>query len=207
MSDNEGAAARKHPEGDTTPMMSGLKSLLETSSEGESNEPKAKRRRKLEPEGTKPGGLPIKLFSTRRRDGSSYSSTSSSSSSSSSSSLLLLNRQHCQSLREMLGFGCQSSSSSIGFVVVYNYLIDFDFFLEEIPELLSCPKTIVFYGYGSTPLAWKQCVAGVVEFHCLRPSDPPQSPTNPLPFRVSDKRKHLFLAVVLLGLTNTLAFL
>lgn len=78
-----------------------------------------------------------------------------------------------------------SSNITIDSIVICNYMIDFDFLLHEIPELISVPQVTLFYGHESNPQCltqWKQ--ATQVDAILLRPSDPPQSPHNPLPFSI-----------------------
>jgi tyrosyl-DNA phosphodiesterase-1 len=92
-------------------------------------------------------------------------------------------RTQCWTLREMLGYdndndnNFSSNSTSparhIEWLVVGNYLIDFDYLLDEIPELLSIPNVVVFYGQADTSeQPWKSACAGA-EFVRLNPSDPP----------------------------------
>ena len=73
--------------------------------------------------------------------------------------------RHVMSLREILGFheanwgGCYcpppsvpspaKSPVSMEFIVICNYMIDFDYLLEKVPELqFDCPRKVFFYQYG-----------------------------------------------------------
>jgi tyrosyl-DNA phosphodiesterase-1 len=91
-------------------------------------------------------------------------------------------RSQCLTLREMLGYdGSLNGRATIDWMVVSNFLIDFEFLINEIPELLSLPRCVVFYGEPDTPPApWLGACPDRVDFRQLRPSDPPNSPTNPL---------------------------
>lgn len=100
-----------------------------------------------------------------------------------------LRQEHCMTLREMMGFDPQPSSA-INWIMLTSYLIDFDYLLDEIPELLSVPKVVIFYGHGSPTSTWKKACTRPdgtcsVEFRQLNPSDPPNSASNPLGSRVS----------------------
>jgi tyrosyl-DNA phosphodiesterase-1 len=89
-------------------------------------------------------------------------------------------RTQCWTLREMLGYDNNDSDSSnisparhIEWLVIGNYLVDFDYLLDEIPELLSIPNVVVFYGQaGTSEQPWKSACAGA-DFVRLNPSDPP----------------------------------
>jgi tyrosyl-DNA phosphodiesterase 1 len=89
----------------------------------------------------------------------------------------------CRTLREMLRI--DDSSTTIDWLVIANYMIDFDYMLDEIPELLSVKHVVIVYGIAvSDPLPWKNACSDhhTVDFICLRPSDPAGSPHNPLPY-------------------------
>ena len=90
---------------------------------------------------------------------------------------------HCRSLRELMGLeGSERNQSSIQWMVIFNYLIDFEHLIDTIPELISIPNMAVFYGHGE-PHPWKQINPGI-HFQQLTPSDPPNPTTNPLSFKV-----------------------
>jgi tyrosyl-DNA phosphodiesterase-1 len=114
---------------------------------------------------TKPNSspAPIYLFATRDRERS----------------------PNDRSFREMLGYDTATSSLTIHSMIICNYMIDFEFLLHEIPELLTIPQITLFYGHETNPeylMQWKQ--ATFVDARLLRPSDPPRSLHNPLPFRI-----------------------
>lgn len=90
---------------------------------------------------------------------------------------------HCRSLRELIGLeGSEQNQSSIQWMVMFNYLIEFEHLIDTIPELISIPNMAVFYGHGE-PHLWKQMNPGI-HFQQLIPSDPPNPTTNPLSFKV-----------------------
>lgn len=93
------------------------------------------------------------------------------------------------------GIGEYSDSSSammgpIDFIFVTSYLLNFEFLLDEVPELLSLPRACVVYGTKEgTEDAWRQACTTLdgtcsVDFLCRNPSDPKQSPTNPLEHKI-----------------------
>jgi tyrosyl-DNA phosphodiesterase-1 len=86
----------------------------------------------------------------------------------------------------MLGYDCDDDSTArhIEWLVVANYMIDFDYLLDEIPELLSIPRVVVFYGIAETSeQPWKSACADAVDFVRLTPSDP-AGPSNPTGQRI-----------------------
>ena len=94
-------------------------------------------------------------------------------------------------LREMLGFDA-TEHREIRWFVASNFQIDFDFMMQTVPELLSCPFSVFFYGRAtSSPEPWRRACTqpdGKCTAHFVRldPSAPPKSSTNPLPsFSVS----------------------
>jgi tyrosyl-DNA phosphodiesterase-1 len=101
----------------------------------------------------------------------------------------------------MLGYDNDNNSAStarhIEWLVIGNYLIDFDYLLDEIPELLSIPNVVVFYGHADTSeQPWKSACADAiangavnVNFVRLDPSDPPGL-CNPTGKRVPDGVHH-----------------
>ena len=92
-------------------------------------------------------------------------------------------KMHCRSLRELIGLeGCEMKQCQIQWMVIFNYLIDFEHLLDTVPELVSIANMAVFYGHGE-PQSWKQMNPGI-HFQQLLPSDAPNSPTNPLGFKV-----------------------
>lgn len=122
-----------------------------------------------------PSAAPVKLFCTLSDEAERRAHTDKNH----------WSRTQCWTLREMLGYDNNSTTDSfsststarhIEWLVVGNYLIDFDFLLDEIPELLSIPNVVVFYGNADTSeQPWKSACAGAhtVDFVRLNPSDPP----------------------------------
>jgi hypothetical protein len=88
----------------------------------------------------------------------------------------------CKTLRELLGFDGDDGGNRIEWILISNYIIDFNFLLNEVPELLSVPCVTVFFGCEETSgEIWKQAAAeNTVDLVALRPRDPPGSPSNPL---------------------------
>lgn len=151
----------------------------------------AKKRRLAQATGA-PRQAPIKLFATaqdlqeRQRSGDPNH----------------WSRSQCLTLREMIGYdGDLNGGASIEWMILSNFLVDLDFLLEEMPELLSVPRTIVFYGEADSSIApWQTASQGRVSFRQLRPSDPPGSATNPLRMTMSYGVHHT--KAFLVGLDN-----
>ena len=93
-------------------------------------------------------------------------------------------------LREMLGLDDMRHHLAMKWIVGCNYLVNFDYLIETIPEILSCPRTVFFYGHAETsPETWQRVCTqadgtSTADFVRLVPSDPPRTSTNPLPFSV-----------------------
>jgi tyrosyl-DNA phosphodiesterase-1 len=124
----------------------------------------------LEPPPVQPPAAPMKLFCTLSDEAERRAHTDKNH----------WSRSQCWTLREMLGYDSNSSSEStprhIEWLVIGNYLIDFDYLLDEIPELLSISNVVVFYGQAATSeQPWKSACADAdsVNFVRLNPSDPP----------------------------------
>jgi Tyrosyl-DNA phosphodiesterase len=83
-----------------------------------------------------------------------------------------------------------TSMGSIDYIFITSYIVNFEFLLDEIPELLSLPRACVIYGAKEgSENAWRQASTSVdgtcsVDFICRNPSDPPKSVTNPLAQRI-----------------------
>lgn len=125
--------------------------------------------------------VPIKLFATIQNEQIFHAAGDQSSP-----------FRNCHTtLREMLGFGNVRDNVAIKWIVGCNYLVNFDYLMETIPELLSCPRTVFFYGHAETsPESWQRaCIradgTSTADFVRLVPSDPPRTSTNPLPYSVS----------------------
>ena len=92
----------------------------------------------------------------------------------------------CWTLREMIGVEKTQGNErddSIDWLVISNYIVDFEFLLDELPELLSVPTTVVFYGSkDNSEEPWKAASSPTSEIDvcCLDPSKPPFTPSNPL---------------------------
>mmetsp|Transcript_23534 Transcript_23534/g.35743 ORF Transcript_23534/g.35743 Transcript_23534/m.35743 type:complete len:466 (+) Transcript_23534:166-1563(+) len=65
------------------------------------------------------------------------------------------------------GGGATTTSSSIDWIVISNFMVDADFLLDEVPELVSCPKILFFYEHG-TPRPWLNA-----EFIRITPKEQP----------------------------------
>jgi len=94
-------------------------------------------------------------------------------------------------LRQLLGFDNATEPRQMRWVVACNYLVDFDYFMNLVPELMSCPLTIFFYGSAhSSPEPWKRACTqhdGTSTAHFVRldPGEPPQSAANPLRYKIA----------------------
>lgn len=101
----------------------------------------------------------------------------------------------CRTLREMI-LGGTNDNEPIQWLVVANYIVDFGFVLQEVPELLSIPNVVVFYGTGSDPSGWQQVAQpNKVDFICLSPRGAPRTANNPLKykFRAGTHHTKMFL--------------
>jgi hypothetical protein len=89
---------------------------------------------------------------------------------------------YCLTLRQFVGVDVDSTNSMakgpIECIVIVNYIIDFDFLLDEIPELVSIPKVVFFFQVGD-PTPYKNNMPNA-EFYRLDPSREPSSALNPL---------------------------
>ncbi|KAL7579337.1 hypothetical protein ACA910_014013 [Epithemia clementina (nom. ined.)] len=98
----------------------------------------------------------------------------------------------CETLREVLGLerslgsGCTTHAPTkrIDWIVISNYMIDFEFLLDQVPELISLPRVVIFYGCAETspPAVWKH--NKTVDLRPLNPADEPNSPSNPTSQRI-----------------------
>ena len=106
----------------------------------------------------------------------------------------------CETLREVLGIDapdaqCAPSSAAeadtptvggktIDWLIISNYMIDFHYLLDEVPELVSIPRVVVFYGCAETepPPIWKQNNA--VDLRRLDPTEAPRTVVNPTSQRI-----------------------
>ena len=142
--------------------------------------------------------VPFRMYTTSNDLRPSSANGASSASASSS------RPPFTSTLREMIGLDSHPTTTSsthnhnhnhsmgsLKFLIIYNYLIDFDFLLDEIPELLSLDRTIILYGHAMNPTgpAQLQSLLGTkLTTIQLVPSDPPTTVTNPtnnpLPFRM-----------------------
>ena len=83
-----------------------------------------------------------------------------------------------------------TSMGPIDFMFISNYIVNFEFLLDEIPELLSLPRACIIYGAKEgSENAWRQAStsadgACTVDFVCRNPSDPPASAANPFSQRI-----------------------
>jgi hypothetical protein len=105
--------------------------------------------------------------------------------------------EYCLTLRQFVGIDADSTNPSakgpIEWIVIVNFIIDFDFLLDEIPEIVSIPKVIFFFQVGD-PMQYKNTLPNA-EFYRLDPSKHPSSDTNPLrhKFPFGTHRKLLIL--------------
>jgi hypothetical protein len=110
---------------------------------------------------------PVKLFATLQDEELRKILKDSSSSNSSNDDADHVVHQHwsmdhCWTLREMMGLDRMSgiyeetnsanvnaaaSCGGMDFVLITTYLLDVDFLISELPELVDCPTTIIVYHY------------------------------------------------------------
>ena len=110
-------------------------------------------------------------------------------------------RKYFQSLRQAIGFDSRRNNRQIQFLILSNFLIDFRYLYEKIPDIIHIPRVLVFYGSffgGENHVAyiqlqelimknWKSSaehLGNCVEFRRLIPSDPPKSKSNPLSVKI-----------------------
>eukprot|EP00977_Amphora_coffeiformis_P026032 scaffold23831_cov180-Amphora_coffeaeformis.AAC.2 len=135
---------------------------------------------------------PIRLFKTATRDNDTGKQRNKTQDAQAN--------EFCMTLRQVLGFDGNQPDASIEWLVISNYLIDPQYLLEEVPELLSIGRVVVFYGYEDHPLTgWKQAAGDSIDFCCLRPSDPP-GPTNPTGYQTPYGVHHT--KMFLIGFSN-----
>lgn len=101
-------------------------------------------------------------------------------------------KKYFRTLRQLVGFE-SGKRRKYQWLFIFNFLIDFQYLLAELPEVLRFHRVVVFYGQGpdANDMAamnqWKQMLAGsgnTVEFILLKPSDPAGSRTNPLQIEI-----------------------
>ena len=99
-------------------------------------------------------------------------------------------RSQCETLRELIGFDRNPSSSNghsraIDFLVMGNYLVNFALLLDEMPELISLSRLVIFYGIAETPPGQLKALMGdALDLVPLDPSACPGSPTNPTQHKI-----------------------
>jgi hypothetical protein len=105
--------------------------------------------------------------------------------------------EYCLTLRQFMGVDEDSTDSvakgPIEWIVIVNFIIDFDFLLDEVPELVSIPKVIFFFQVGD-PTQYRNYLPNA-EFYRIDPSQDPSSDMNPLrhKFPFGTHRKLLIL--------------
>jgi tyrosyl-DNA phosphodiesterase-1 len=104
-------------------------------------------------------------------------------------------------LREMVGLdGHPDPHRSLRFMCIFNYLVDFDLLLSELPELLSLDRVGVWYGTATNAAGPDhfRAAMGSDRFAAVQvvPSDPPGSSANPLDVRVDYGVHHTKLFLV-----------
>jgi len=104
----------------------------------------------------------------------------------------------CRTLRELI-LGDNNNNNNdepIQWLLIANYLVDFNFLLNEVPELVSIPNVVVFYGCEADPSNWLRAAApNRADFVQLNPQGTPRSRTNPLrySFRSGTHHTKMFL--------------
>jgi len=96
-------------------------------------------------------------------------------------------RAQCWTLREMLGFdggggggATQRSKSPIEWLVACNFLVDCGFLLDEVPELVSVPRCVFFYGSVDDSFDPWRDAAGPGRFEAVRLEPQSGLPVHPV---------------------------
>eukprot|EP00984_Skeletonema_dohrnii_P019191 scaffold9116_cov63-Skeletonema_dohrnii-CCMP3373.AAC.1 len=109
-------------------------------------------------------------------------------------------RKYFQTLREAIGLDVPNRQ--IQWLIISNFLIDFRYVYEKLPDIVQIPRVVVFYGSYFAGMDnihfqqvqqlimknWKAAAernGNTVEFIRLVPGDPPRSKTNPLPVKIT----------------------
>jgi len=104
---------------------------------------------------------------------------------------------HCWTYREMLGFdrfsGLRTETDptngvGIDWIFITTYLLNVDFLLNELPELVDIPIVVIIYHYKDNTMSGRQerfvenakSKGCTVTFLCRDPRAVPQTSTNPL---------------------------
>ena len=114
------------------------------------------------------------------------------------SALSYENRKYFQSLREAIGLDVPNRQ--IQWLVISNFLVDFRYVYEQLPDIIHIKRVVVFYGSYFAGMDihyqqmqelimnnWKSAAernGNTVDFIRLVPGDPPKSKTNPLPVKI-----------------------
>jgi tyrosyl-DNA phosphodiesterase 1 len=88
---------------------------------------------------------------------------------------------------------------AIEWLVVSNFQIDFTFLVEELPELLSIPTTVVVYDNKlNSEDTWIMCASptSTIDVICRNPAQPPRSAANPLSVKLPWGCHHIKLFLV-----------
>ncbi|KAL7494804.1 hypothetical protein ACHAWT_003432 [Skeletonema menzelii] len=109
------------------------------------------------------------------------------------------NRKYFQTLREAIGLDVPNRQ--IQWLIISNFLVDFRYVYEKLPDVVQIPRVVVFYGsyFGGMDFHqglmqelimknWKAAAernGNTVDFIRLVPGDPPKSKTNPLPVKIT----------------------
>ena len=91
----------------------------------------------------------------------------------------------CRTLRQMI-----LGDEPIQWLAISNFLVDFDFLLDELPELVSIPRVVVFYGQESDPSAWRRACGPSVDFVLLDPKKERESAQNTLRYQFRSGTHH-----------------
>ncbi len=110
----------------------------------------------------------------------------------------------CWTLREMLGLDRHIDDNygddKIDWLVISNFIVDFDFLLSELPEIVCIPSVIVIYGHADDADGinkWRQrATNSKVEFLRRDPSDGRLSTSNPLSISIPFGCHHTKLFLV-----------
>jgi len=108
-------------------------------------------------------------------------------------------KTQCWTMREMLGYDGNHSGGRIEFLVVSNYLVDPNFLLDEVPELLSIDnQVVVFYGQSDSSFEPWRNASSSGRFDAIRldATEPPRTASNPTSNRIPYSVHHTKMFLV-----------
>lgn len=105
---------------------------------------------------------------------------------------------HCKTLPEMVfGSNHGNKNTAVQWMVVSNFLIEFNYLLEELPQLLTIPRLVVFHSDKQpNPTTWPTNNNNEVDFIQLNPGADPGTRSNPTKYRFEYGSHHTKLFLV-----------